>query len=240
LARSIDLALVPACFSAAAVEGIAPSARRRRKDPSHLLLSPGFMEINSPHLWGAGGCLGASLRQPLPPADRGRLHARCTITASLRDFLPLRAFSIPPALSPDRAGFCSPPPAHPREVYSTRRHLASSWRFRWVVLTFVLNACSSGPVGKNGEEREKLPQAPVRSEADISLPRLNGWNDLKPSSRRPARKSKSFGEKSSTPSRRWTGFLPQLPWPCQGRRHAKQGKPARSESIASASLRWNH
>jgi len=118
--------------------------------------------------------------------------------------------------------FCSPASGTPEGGYSPRRHLPLHGGSRWWLLTFVLNACSSGPLGRTVEEAGERYLSTSRSSKQ-KLPRLNGWKtDLKAQLKEARQKSQSLILDAEQGV--WTG-LPPVPWPlCQAEANARQGK----------------
>jgi len=185
------------CFGRA-VEGIARSARSRRKEsPAPCCLSLAFFSLNHSPSMGLVVCLGC-FSSPNP--FRRLIRASCTpdspFTAFAEGIFPRSSiFDSPSAFPNDQLGFCSAASGTPRRgSYSTSTPPCLSWRFRWWCSPFVLNALFFfflffSARGRTVEEREweSFTSATSRlRRAKQKLPRLNGWKNLilKPSSRR--------------------------------------------------------
>jgi len=165
---SIDLASVQGtCFRGRLSEGIAASARKPKEKIRGTSAAVPWLSMEYPRsrMGACGGCLGASLRQPLA----GLIAAVCTpitITAHRNEgiFPPLRAFSIPAQRFPmNQLASVFAASGTPEEVYSTSTPPCPHGRFRWGAIFVSSMPCSSAR-WQNGEERESYLSPSLRGQ----------------------------------------------------------------------------
>jgi len=134
----------------------------------------------------------------------------------------------------------SPPSGTPEGGFiRPRRHLALNWRFRLVVAHLRFSNASlffSGPWAERWEERESYHQH-QSLRGQVRSCQVERWklDSQGPAQGGPARSLQC--RLSLDAEQEMDRLLPQWPWPLPKRGNASR-ETARSESIASASLRW--